>query len=341
MDSDITIVKGELATPFSRGILAHTLAQAGADAELAHRIASEVQAELLAEERTTVEEEEVLARARAKLLIKDAVAVPRLDKWRILRESTEPIVVLIGGATGVGTSTLAADVARRLNIQSVIGTDAIREVLRRAISPDLLPILHKSSFTICAEDVRVPVQDGADVVVLGFQEQASQVAVGIDAIVERGLKEGTNLVVEGVHLAPEIVMQRYKDHPNVVPLVVYLSDEAAHRDRFRVRALGTSMRRPAEEYLAHFAQIRRIHDHILGSARRSGLHVIENLAIESTSDAAVSFVVGRVSEMAEGAGMRSPSLLLLDASSRTSSTGLSPAAVPATDPGNLGRQGVE
>ena len=116
--------------------------------------ASEVRAELLAEERYTVEEEEVLARVRDKLVKKDAIVVGRLDKWRILRESTEPIVVLIGGATGVGTSTLAADVARRLNIQSVIGTDSIREVLRRAISPDLLPILHKSSFEITRRSER-------------------------------------------------------------------------------------------------------------------------------------------------------------------------------------------
>jgi 2-phosphoglycerate kinase len=142
---EITIVKGDRETPFSRGVLAQIMAQAGAKSELAHRIASEVRAELLAEERLVVEEEEVLARVRAKLQVKDALVVSRLDKWRVLRESTEPIVVLVGGSTGVGTSTLAADVARRLNIQSVIGTDSIREVLRRAISPDLLPVLHKSS----------------------------------------------------------------------------------------------------------------------------------------------------------------------------------------------------
>src|SRR5215210_1550424 len=118
-EQEITIVKEGRETPFSRGILAQTLAQAGAPAEL----------------RYTVEEEEVLARVRNKLVKKDAFVVGRLDKWRVLRESTEPIVVLIGGATGVGTSTLAADVARRLNIQSVVGTDSIREVLRRAISP--------------------------------------------------------------------------------------------------------------------------------------------------------------------------------------------------------------
>ena len=301
---EVTIVKGGRETPFSRGVLAQTLAQAGAKIELAYRIASEVRAELLAEERFVVEEEEVLARSRAKLQLTDALIVSRLDKWRTLRESTEPIVVLLGGATGVGTSTLAADVARRLNIQSVIGTDAIREVLRHAISPDLLPWLHKSSYEITPEDMRVPVAE-EESVLFGYRAQASQVSVGVEAIVDRGLKEGTNLIVEGVHLAPEIILNRYRDHPNVCSLVVYLSDEAIHRARFQLRALGTSMRRPVEEYIAHFREIRQIHDYILESAVRSGVSTIENLAIESTSDAAVASVANRVSEIAEKAGPRS------------------------------------
>jgi 2-phosphoglycerate kinase len=302
---EVTIVKEGRETPFSRGVLAQTLAQAGAKIELAYRIASEVRAELLAEERFVVEEEEVLSRVRAKLQVTDAFLDARLDKWRVLRESTEPVVVLIGGATGVGTSTLAADIARRLNIQSVIGTDSIREVLRHAISPDLLPSLHKSSYEITPEDMRVPVADKEETILLGYRTQTSQVSVGVEAIVERGIKEGTNLVVEGVHLAPEIILNRYRDHPNVCSLVVYLSDEAVHRARFHLRALGTSMRRPVEEYIAHFREIRRIHDYILESAVRSGIYTIENLAIESTSDAAVAFIANRVSEIAEKAGRRS------------------------------------
>ncbi len=310
---EITIVNGGRTAPFSRGVLAQTLAQAGARVELAYRIASEVRAELLAEERYVVEEEEVLARVRAKLQITDALVVSRLDKWRVLRESTEPVVVLIGGATGVGTSTLAADVARRLNIQSVIGTDSVREVLRHAISPDLLPILHKSSYEIQPEDIRVPVENEEETVLLGYRLQASQVSVGVEAIVERGLKEGTNLVIEGVHLAPETVLDKYRNHPNVCSLVVYISDEKAHRDRFHLRALGTAMRRPAEEYIAHFAEIRRIHDHLLESARRGGIYAVENLSVEATSDAVVAFVANRVSGIAERAAKHRPGSLLLDA----------------------------
>ena len=308
-EREITIVRGGRQTPFSRGILAQTLAQAGAGPELAHQIASEVRAELQAEQRFTVEEEEVLARVRDKLIKKDAIAVGRLDKWRILRESSEPVVVLIGGATGVGTSTLAADVARRLNIQSVVGTDSVREVLRHAISPDLLPILHKSSYEIKRQDVRVPV-DEEEAVLFGFREQAARVSVGVEAIVERGLKEGTNLVVEGVHLVPEIIPARYLEHPNVCALVVHLSDEHVHRSRFYIRAMGTAMRRPAEEYISHFQQIRQIHDYIVESAGRAGVNAVENLSIENTSDAVVEIVANRVSGIAERAKRRGSPLLM-------------------------------
>jgi 2-phosphoglycerate kinase len=308
-EREIIIVRGGRQTPFSRGILAQTLAQAGAGPELAHQIASEVRSELQAEQRFTVEEEEVLARVRDKLIRKDAIAVGRLDKWRILRGSSEPVVVLIGGATGVGTSTLAADVARRLNIQSVVGTDSIREVLRHAISPDLLPILHKSSYEIKRQDVRVPV-DEEEAVLFGFREQAARVSVGVEAIVERGLKEGTNLVIEGVHLVPEIIPKRYLEHPNVCTLVVHLSDEEVHRSRFYIRAMGTAMRRPAEEYISHFQQIRQIHDYIVESAGRAGVNAVENLSIENTSDAVVEIVANRVSGIAERAERRASPLLM-------------------------------
>jgi 2-phosphoglycerate kinase len=155
----------------------------------------------------------------------------------------------------------------------------------------------------------VPVEE-REAVLFGFRQQAAQVAVGVEALVDRGLKEGTNLVIEGVHLVPEVILGRYRDHPNVCPMVVYLSDEHLHRSRFYIRALGTAMRRPAEEYIAYFKEIRQIHDYIVESAARTGVQSVENLSIENTSDAAVEIVTNRVSGIAERAGRRSASFLL-------------------------------
>jgi 2-phosphoglycerate kinase len=61
-------------------------------------------------------------------------------------------------------------------------------------------------------------------------------------------------------------------------------------------------------------EIRQIHDYIQRSARRRGIYAVENLSIDSTSDAAVAFVANRVYGIAEKAGGRRSSSLLLDAS---------------------------
>jgi 2-phosphoglycerate kinase len=70
------------------------------------------------------------------------------------------------------------------------------------------------------------------------------------------------------------------------------------------------MRRPAEEYISHFREIRQIHDHILESALRTGgVQAVENVSIEAASDAAVAFIANRTSGMSEKARKREPSLL--------------------------------
>jgi 2-phosphoglycerate kinase len=177
-------------------------------------------------------------------------------------------------------------------------------------------MLHKSSFAIGREDIRMPVEED-ETVIFGFRSQSTQVSVGIDAIVERALHEGTNIIIEGVHLAPEIILNRYREHPNVCSMVVYLSDEEVHQGRFQVRALGTSMRRPAEEYISYFDEIRQIHDYIFDSALRGGINTVENLSIEASSDAGVEIVANRVYEMAaKASGAVQDSFLLLDASTR-------------------------
>jgi 2-phosphoglycerate kinase len=70
------------------------------------------------------------------------------------------------------------------------------------------------------------------------------------------------------------------------------------------------MRRPAEEYIRYFREIRQIHDYIVESATRVGVKTVENISIENTSDAAVEIVANRVSGIAEKAGRRSSSFLL-------------------------------
>ena len=65
--------------------------------------------------------------------------IPRDDESErsdrlLLGDSGLPVIVLIGGTTGTGKSTVASEVAYRLGITRVTSTDFIRETMRAFLS---------------------------------------------------------------------------------------------------------------------------------------------------------------------------------------------------------------
>ncbi len=53
-----------------------------------------------------------------------------LEAWHKLAQGKKTLIILIGGASGVGKSTAATLLAARLNITRTQSTDMLREVLR-------------------------------------------------------------------------------------------------------------------------------------------------------------------------------------------------------------------
>ncbi len=66
--------------------------------------------------------------------------------WKKFQQSGKPLLLMIGGATGSGKSTIATEIAHSLDIVRTQSTDMLREVMRIMLPPGLLPILHVSSF---------------------------------------------------------------------------------------------------------------------------------------------------------------------------------------------------
>ena len=125
----------------------------------------------------------------------------RLRRYRDLYELDLPIILLLGGATGTGKSTVATDVAYRLGITRVTSTDFVRQTMRAFFSREFMPAIHHSSFeagrATADEDA-----DGSEAVLDGFLQQTRDVLVGVQASIDRALEEGWSMVLEGVHLVP-------------------------------------------------------------------------------------------------------------------------------------------
>ena len=66
--------------------------------------------------------------------------------WKAFEQSEMSLIVLIGGITGVGKSTVSHEICYKLDIPQIQSTDMIREIIRAYLAPPLVPLLQYSSF---------------------------------------------------------------------------------------------------------------------------------------------------------------------------------------------------
>ena len=72
--------------------------------------------------------------------------VRQLRRFRDLQELDLPVILLVGGGTGTGKSTVATEVAYRLGITRVTSTDFVRQTMRAFFAKEFMPSIHYSSF---------------------------------------------------------------------------------------------------------------------------------------------------------------------------------------------------
>ncbi|WP_258084327.1 2-phosphoglycerate kinase [Thermococcus thermotolerans] len=288
----VTDPERKIRLPFSRGILTRSITLAGVEVGIAYIIATEVQKELNEERRKLVTTEEIRELTYRKLLEHGlSEAAKRYLFWRQLRRLKIPITILLGGATGVGKSTIATELAFRLGIRSVIGTDTIREVMRKIIAPELLPDLHTSSF-LAWRTFHSP-RTGRSPLIDGFENQVRHVSVGIAAVLERAYKEGFNAIIEGIHLVPGYVELR----ENSFMYVITVSGRKDLEARFYERARYS--KRPADYYLKHLDAIIEIQGFIVDRAKEHGIPIINNVELEKTVNEIMEDIMGRLMERME------------------------------------------
>jgi 2-phosphoglycerate kinase len=281
---------GEHGLPFSRGMMARALMAVGVAPQRAYDLAMRIQHDLAARGSEIAELDRVDELA-AEILGQEegGEAVRRLRRFRELRELDRPVVILIGGGTGTGKSTVATEVAYRLGITRVTSTDFVRQTMRAFFSREFMPTIHYSSFE-AGEGLPAEEQETGDPTLLGFLEQTRNVLVGVRASIDRALAEGWSMVLEGVHLVPGMVPVTIEG-ALVVPCVLSIPDEERHAAHFSIRDITGDERRPVDKYLDRLTEIRRIQRYILDRARRTGVPVIANDDIERTNAQVMELVV--------------------------------------------------
>jgi 2-phosphoglycerate kinase len=279
---------GDSELPYSKGLMARALIAVGVPADRAYTLAQRIELDLAERGEPSIDVERLLVLARE--VVGDAEgerAVNRLRRLSDLQALDVPIIVLIGGSTGTGKSTVAAEVAHRLGITRVASTDFIRQTMRAFFSPEFMPTIHFSSFEAGqALDEEVT----GDPMVLGFVDQCRHVCVGVEAALRRALTEGWSMVLEGVHLVPGMLPAELEG-ALLVHVVIEIGDKEVHRMHFQIRDMTTGGIRAMDKYLDHIDDIRRVQTYITSRARRENVPVVENANVERTIDQVIELVM--------------------------------------------------
>jgi 2-phosphoglycerate kinase len=287
----------EPGLPYSKGLRASDLMVTGLTPLRAYQVAEEVEGRLHAMGVDVITRDELNALTQQVLFDLEGERYARnFRRWEDVRSLDVPLVVMIGGATGVGKSTIATRLAVQLNIVRVVASDAVREVMRSTLTQELMPTLYTSSFEADAA-LREPPARTQETVIMGFREQTAAVSVGVNAIVERAANEGTSAIVEGVHMVPGFVDPApYQDRILAVPVVLIVEDRDAHRGHFAARAQDDASTRPFHRYLRGFDNIRKVQGYIKEQAESHGVPVIVNDSLDQTVSALIDLVVERATE---------------------------------------------
>ena len=291
---------GSAESPYSKGLMSRALTAIGLREDEAYELARRLESDLAQRSEVSVDLDRLGELATDLLGTELGPRTARqLRRYRDLQELDLPVIILVGGGTGTGKSTVATEIAYRLGITRVTSTDFVRQTMRAFFAKEFMPSIHYSSFEAGLGLTKAEEEESGDAALLGFLDQTRNVLTGVEAALQRALDEGWSMVLEGVHLVPGMITTELQG-ALVVQCVLGIQDEELHKTHFWIRDATSDGVRPVDRYIAGMPEIRMIQEYVLDRARRNDVPVIEN----ESQNAAIGAVMNLVLEQAERAARR-------------------------------------
>jgi 2-phosphoglycerate kinase len=270
--------------PFYGDVLARSLIRIGVPKYEAYEMAHEIWKDMSHKRKDNVK---IAKAVEAHLKKKHPKLIKAYRTWREIMKQQRPIIILIGGGTGIGTSTLAMRLAWLLEINHTVGTDAIREVVRQFVNDNISPLLHVSSFRTAS--LVKHVHSPHERLVYGFTAQSKKVLTGIEAIIKRSISENLSTVIEGIHLIPGEMkfLDAYRKKAMIIEIMLDVDQVSTHRAHL-LRRHKEKAARNKEKYLDYFKEIRLIRDYLVKQAKKNRVSVIENYDMREAEKAVLN-----------------------------------------------------
>jgi 2-phosphoglycerate kinase len=228
-------------------------------------------------------------------------AANRYLSWRRFEESGKPLILLIGGVTGSGKSTISSELAYRLGIAGMQSTDIMREIIRSYLPPQVIPTLMYSSFEAWRglpfprnEQTLRERSKLENPVITGFLSQLNTMKPALEATVVRALKEEQDIILEGVHVVPtHLDLEEANEKAIVVPIMLATMKKKLLRQYLKSRGREKSGRK-ASHYLDNLDDIWELQSYLLNEADVASIPIIPNPNTEKTISEVLNVVSNEV-----------------------------------------------
>ena len=273
------------SVPFSRGHHRLCIESCGLSSDDSMNITTNIYNFLLNKGYTQISSNELGRMTYQVLLseISDKVA-ERFLVWSDFLHSGRPLILLIGGTAGVGKSTIATEVGHRFGIVRTQSTDMLREVMRMMTPQRLSPVLHASSYNAWKVQPGVnpdePVTE--QLLVAGYLRQTELLSVACEAIINRAMKEKVSLIMEGVHVHPnllKLISQPDSAHNQaaiIAPIMLSVLKAGKLKEHIKGRGQEVPERR-SKRYLKYFSEIWDLQSHLMAEADRYNVPIVSNI----------------------------------------------------------------
>jgi len=280
-------------SPFSKSQLADSLEICALPREQLHDVAAGIEQNLVDAGVSIVSTEDLTDSVMQALRSATSKhAASDYERWVQFSHSGKPMVILIGGTTGSGKSSVSAEIAHRLDIVRTQSTDMLREIMRLLVPDRLIPTLHTSSFEAFGALPTGGDKPSSEEMIQGYLTQSAQVAVGIEGVLQRAKNENVSLIIEGVHLHPQLMTDISSRFDFVVvPVVLAVLKEKRLKKRLVGRGHMIQSRR-SERYIKNFERIWDLQSFLLDEADDHDVAIIPNNDEESTVRSILETVSG-------------------------------------------------
>ena len=215
-------------------------------------------------------------------------------------KSGEPLIILIGGSTGTGKSTISSELAYLLDVVRTQSTDMMREIIKCYLAPHVVPTLGYSSFEAWRGLPAMETSNGKrqtdNPTIAGFLAQFSNVRSALEATIARAVKERQDIIIDGVHVLPvKLDLTKAAQNAVIVPVMLAVTTRQQLRNQLS-RRNREQPDRGSSRYLEQLDAIWELQTFLLNLADKGQVPVIANWTIESTVRDILQHVTHRIKE---------------------------------------------